>query len=420
MKKFVKFVVILLCLAMVLSIVPAIVANAAEAPAITTQPKTQKTEAGATAKFTVKATGDGLKYQWQSSSDGKTWKNCVSGKATSATFTFTSKTSHSSNYYRCKITDSTGDVVYTDVVRLYVLGVTTQPKTQKVAVGETAKFTVAATGASKKYQWQSSSDGKTWKDCISGKATSATFTFTAKTSHSSNYYRCRITDSGGNVVYTDAVRLYVLGVTAQPKTQKVAVGETVKYTVAATGASKKYQWQSSSDGKTWKDCVSGKATSATFTFTAKMSHSSNYYRCRITDSGGNVVYTDVVRLYVLGVTSQPTAKTVDAGETVKFTVKATGASKVYQWQSSSDGGETWKNCTSSKATSATFTFTGKEKHDGNLYRCQIKDSGGNTVYTDAVKLTVLKEEDEIPPVTDPEWSTPTDPEWSTSTDITWQ
>ncbi len=266
--------------------------------------------------------------------------------------------------------------------------ITTQPKTAKVAAGKTAKFTVKATGDGLKYQWQSSSDGKTWKNCTSSKATSATFTFTAKTSHSSNYYRCKVTDSAGNTVYTSSVRLYVLGVTTQPKTQKVAVGKTVKYTVAATGASKTYQWQSSTDGKTWKNCTSSKATSATFTFTAKTSHSSNYYRCRIKDSGGNTVYTDVVRLYVLGITTQPTAKTVTEGKTAKFTVAATGAGKVYQWQVSTDGGKTWKNCTSSSATKATFTFTGKDKHNGNYYRCRVKDNGGNTVYSNKVKLTV--------------------------------
>lgn len=265
--------------------------------------------------------------------------------------------------------------------------ITTQPKTAKEKVGDTVKYTVKATGKSLKYQWQSSSNGKTWKNCTSSTAKKATFTFTAKASHSSNYYRCSITDANGKVTYSDTVRLYVLGVTTQPKTQKVEVGEKVKYTVTATGASKVYQWQSSTDGKTWKNCSSSSATKATFTFTAKTSHSSNYYRCRIKDSGGNVVYTNAVRLYVLGVTKQPTAKTVDAGETVKFAVSATGAGKTYQWQSSADG-KTWKNCSSSSATKASFTFTAKETHNGNYYRCKISDNAGNVVYTNKVRLTV--------------------------------
>ena len=360
----------------------------AEPAVITTQPKTAKVKASGTAKFTVAATGDGLTYQWQSSTDGKTWKDCSSTSATKASFSFASKTSHDGNFYRCKVTDSSGNTVYTDTVRLYVLGITSQPSTLKVKSGTTAKFTVAASGTGKTYQWQSSTDGKTWKNCSSSTATKTTFSFTSKTSHNGNYYRCRVKDNAGNTVYTDAVRLYVLGVTTQPKTQKVEAGDTVKFTVKATGASLKYQWQSSTNGKTWKNCSSTSATKATFSFAGKTSHNGNYYRCRVTDSKGNVVYTDTVRLYVLGITEQPVSKTVSKGKTAKFTVEATGASKVYQWQCSTDGGKTWKNCSSSSATKATFSFTTKTSHSGNYYRCRIKDSGGNTIYTNKVKLTV--------------------------------
>ncbi len=269
--------------------------------------------------------------------------------------------------------------------------ITTQPETAKEKVGDTVKYTVKATGKRLKYQWQSSSDGKTWKNCSSSTAKKATFTFSAKTSHSNNYYRCKITDSNGNVVYTKAVRLYILNITTQPKTAKVEVGEKVTYKVAATGAGKTYQWQVSADGKTWKNCSSSTAKKATFTFSAKTSHNSNYYRCRIKDSGGNVVYTNAVRLYVLGVTKQPAAKTVEVGKSVKLTVSATGAGKTYQWQSSSNG-TSWKNCSSSSATKATFTFTAKEKHNGNYYRCKISDNAGNVVYTNMALLTVKFDE----------------------------
>ena len=266
--------------------------------------------------------------------------------------------------------------------------ITTQPKTQKVEEGNDIKLAVKATGEDLIYQWQSSADGKTWKNCSSSSAKKATFTFTAKTRHNGNYYRCKVTDSTGNTIYTNTVRTYVLSVTTQPKTQKVEAGDKVKFTVTATGAGKTYQWQYSTDGKTWKNCSSSSATSATFSFTSKTSHSGNYYRCRVKDNAGNTVYTDTVRLYVLGITEQPVSKTVTKGKTAKFTVEATGASKTYQWQYSTNGGKTWKNCSSSSATKATFSFTTKTSHSGNYYRCRIKDSGGNTVYTSKVKLTV--------------------------------
>ncbi len=357
-------------------------------PVITVQPAQVSVVAGKTVKFSVTADGTNLTYQWQSSSDGEGWKNCSSSSATSATFKFTSKTSHNGNYYRCAVTDAYGNTVYTDAVQLYVLGVTTQPKTQKVEAGEKVKLTVKATGDGLKYQWQSSADGKTWKNCSSASAKKASFTFTTKTSHNGNYYRCKITDSAGSVVYTDAVRLYVLGITTQPKTAKVKAGATAKFTVKATGDGLKYQWQSSTNGRTWKNCSSASAKKATFSFTSKTSHNGNYYRCKVTDSAGNVVYTDTVRLYVLGITQQPTAKTVTKGKTAKFTIEATGTGLVYQWQVSTDGGKTWKNCSSTSAKKATFTFTAKTSHNGNYYRCRVKDSGGNTVYSSKVKLTV--------------------------------
>ncbi len=266
--------------------------------------------------------------------------------------------------------------------------ITKQPSRSYVKAGATAKFTVKATGDGLRYQWQSSSNGKTWKNCASATAKKASFTFTSKASHNGNYYRCKITNSQGDVVYTNAVRLYVLSIATQPKAQKVEAGDTVKFTVKATGSGLKYQWQSSSNGKTWKNCSSSSATKATFTFTGKTSHNGNYYRCKVTDSKGNVVYTDTVRLYVLGITEQPVKKTVTKGKTAKFEVEATGAGKVYQWQVSTDGGKTWKNCSSASAKKATFTFTAKTSHNGNYYRCRVKDNGGNTVYTNKVKLTV--------------------------------
>ena len=258
----------------------------------------------------------------------------------------------------------------------------------KIKSGTTAKLTVKATGDGLEYQWQSSSNGTTWKNCSSSTAKKATFTFTSKSSHNGNYYRCRVRDSAGNTVYSEMVRLYVLGIMTQPKTQKVESGDAVKFTVKATGTGLKYQWQSSSNGKTWKNCSSTSAKKATFTFTGKTSHNGNYYRCKVTDSAGNVVYTSVVRLYVLGITEQPVSKTVTKGKTAKFTVEAVGTGLKYQWQVSTNGGKTWKNCASTTATKAAFSFTAKTTHNGNYYRCRITDSAGNAVYTGKVKLTV--------------------------------
>ena len=88
----------------------------------------------------------------------------------------------------------------------------------------------------------------------------------------------------------------------------------------------------------------------------------------------------------LTITTQPTSKTVTAGTSVSFKVVATGATS-YQWQLSSDGGTTWKNCSSTGYNTDTFTFTAGTAQNGRQYRCQVKN-GSVTVTSSAAKLTV--------------------------------
>ena len=358
--------------------------------AITGQPKTLKVKSGATGKFTVTATGKNLTYQWQYSTDGKTWKNCAESSAKSATLRVSATTGKSGNYYRCQITDSKGGLVSTSEVRLYVLGITGQPTTQKVKSGATAKFTVSATGTGKTYQWYyKTSESGSWKAVSGDSAKTATLKVSATTGKNGYYYRCKVSDNGGNSTYTDTVRLYVLGITGQPKTQKVKSGATAKFTVTATGAGKTYQWyyKTSSSGS-WKKVSGDAAKTATLSFKPTTSKNGYYYRCKVTDNGGNSVYTDTVRLYVLGVKTQPENEKVKSGATAKFTTKATGHDVTYRWQYSTDGGKTWKNCSSSAATKASFSFKATTAKSGYYYRCKITDSKGNVVYTEKAKLTV--------------------------------
>ncbi|MBR5365912.1 MAG: hypothetical protein IK132_06700, partial [Clostridia bacterium] len=92
------------------------------------------------------------------------------------------------------------------------------------------------------------------------------------------------------------------------------------------------------------------------------------------------------KLTVVGITTQPTSKTVTAGTSVSFKVVATGATS-YQWQLSSDGGTTWSNCSSTGYNTDTFTFTAGTAQNGRQYRCQVKN-GDVTVTSNSAKLTV--------------------------------
>ncbi len=184
------------------------VTAAVTAPVITTQPKAQTAAVGATATYKVVASGTGLTYQWQYSSDyGATWHNKTG--ATSATYTVTAKASYNGMLYRCKVSNSAG-AVYSSKVRLTVSGVKpkvlSQPKAKTAAVGESVTFKVVAAGVDMTYQWQYSFDGTTWKNKTG--ATSASCTVTAKASYNGIQYRCVVTNSYG-YVYSSAAKLTV-------------------------------------------------------------------------------------------------------------------------------------------------------------------------------------------------------------------
>ncbi|MBO4677777.1 MAG: leucine-rich repeat protein, partial [Oscillospiraceae bacterium] len=132
------------------------VTAAVAAPTITTQPKAQTAAVGATATFKVVASGEGLTYQWQYKTSGSsTWKD-KSG-ATKASYTVTAKESYNGIQYRCKVSNAGGSVTSTAATLTVTLPkpeITTQPKAQTAAAGETATFKVVASGTGLTYQWQ--------------------------------------------------------------------------------------------------------------------------------------------------------------------------------------------------------------------------------------------------------------------------
>ena len=73
---------------------------------ITGQPQDVKAEVGSTTSVSVKAEGEGLKYQWQvSSSNGKRWGNTSLAGNKTTTLTFTVLSNYEGRLFRCIVTD---------------------------------------------------------------------------------------------------------------------------------------------------------------------------------------------------------------------------------------------------------------------------------------------------------------------------
>ena len=89
--------------------------------AILEQPVSVTCRLGETAKFTVKAQGDSLKYRWYASADGgETWTMSYLDGCDTAEFSFVVNALRASKVYKCVITDVAGNTVQTDVVSVTV------------------------------------------------------------------------------------------------------------------------------------------------------------------------------------------------------------------------------------------------------------------------------------------------------------
>lgn len=129
----------------------------------------------------------------------------------------------------------------------------TQPASQTVTKGNTATFSVAATGEKLSYQWQQSTDNdQSWTD-ISG-ANAATYTTAATTTSMNGYqYRCVVSNSAGSVtsnavtLTVNAATVSVTGVTLEPTSLSLFTGDTAPLTATVkpdNATNKNVTWES--------------------------------------------------------------------------------------------------------------------------------------------------------------------------------
>src|SRR5712671_959856 len=259
--------------------------------------------------------------------------------------------------------------------------ITAQPINQTVTAGQTAGFTVVATGAAPlSYQWQKSGVN------IAG-ATSASYTTPATiTSDNGATFQVVVGNTAGTVTSAAAtltVNAAAVGpaITAQPVSQTVTAGQTASFAVTATGtAPLSYQWQRSGVN------IAG-ATSASYTTPATItSDNGATFRVVVSNTAGTVTsaaatLTVNAAAVAPAITAQPVSQTVTAGQTASFAVTATGTAPLsYQWQKS--------GVNIAGATSASYTTPATTTADsGATFRVVVSNTAG-TVTSAAATLTV--------------------------------
>ena len=111
---------------------------------------------------------------------------------------------------------------------------------------------------------------------------------------------------------------------------------------------------------------------------------------RVTDGNGQKTYSKIVTLTLKPrITTQPTDKSVKAGSTAKFTVAATGRSKLtYQWQYRKNSSYAWANSGQTGARTATLSVATKASLNGYQFRCIVTDGNGQKTISSVVTLKV--------------------------------
>jgi len=173
---------------------------------VTKQPASVVVANGATAKATVTATGEGLKYQWYYTANGNSTAFMKSSN-TGATYSTVMDSSKAGRKVYCVITDKYGNTFTTETVTLGMqLSITKQPVSVTVASGKTAKATVTAVGEGLKYQWYYTMNGKSAAFMKSSNV-AATYSTVMDSSKDGRQVYCVITDKHGNTVKTAVVAL---------------------------------------------------------------------------------------------------------------------------------------------------------------------------------------------------------------------
>ena len=232
-----------------------------------------------------------------------------------------------------KVTSNKATLTVTPLPGAPAIG--TQPAALSVVAGQTASFTVAATGtAPLTYQWK-----KNGTD-IAG-ATSSTYTTPATILGDNNaVFTVEVGNSVSKVTSNNAV----LTVTAvpvapsigtQPASQSLATGQAATFTVAATGTGElAYQWKRKNDGATEFANIPGETSSSYTLSDASLADNGALFTVVVKNSVGEATSTPAtltVSAVVIG--TQPAAQTVSLGSPVSLSVAATGKGTLtYQWK----------------------------------------------------------------------------------------
>ena len=336
-------------------------------PVISNHPVSATVNQGASASFSVTATGTTPTYQWQK--DGVD----LAG-ATAATLSLINVQAANAGNYTVTVSNAAGTVTSNSATLKVIVPpvITTQPVSVTANLGLSASFSVTTTGTSPTYQWKKAGVN------ITG-ATTATLSFVALLTTDAGSYTVVVTNAAGTVT-SSTVTLTVISpptISLQPVSVSPNLGASASLSVTATGgAPYTYQWKK--DGTD----VAG-ATAATLSFATLLSTDAGSYTVVVTNAAGAVTSNTAILTVVVvpTIAAQPVSINSNQGASATFSVTAAGGGTyTYQWKKAG------VNITG--ATAATLTLSNVQPTDAAAYSVTVTNAMG-TVTSNAATLAVI-------------------------------
>lgn len=325
--------------------------------------------------FNVAASGEILGYQWQKDGVNLNDVGNISG-STTALLSVTSVTTVDEASYTCIITGTCGTKT-TNPGLLMVdipVSITTDPVDATKCVGEAASFTVSATGTGLSYQWTFNganiSDGGT----ISGSTTS-NLIISSVTVLDAGTYSCAVDGNYGNGNSLGALLSVneTVAITQQPLTQSKCEGDNLIIEVIADGDGILYQWSRDNVNLVNNADVNG-SNSSLLIITNITNTDEGSYRCTLSNTCNTEVSNPAIVTINPSVafSTQPVDEVKCEGQSVSFSVVATGVSVQYQWYK--DGTALNNGADIIGVTTNNLIINNLALADAGNYSCYISDN----------------------------------------------
>ena len=242
-------------------------------PEFIVQPASRNTNVGANVTFSAQVSNPTTtSFQWRLNG------NNISG-ATETTYSLYNIQLSDAGNYSVFVSDALGGTTSSNALLQVGIApaITSQSGSLTVTQGQSASFSVTATGTPLNYFWMKNSA------LISGQ-TNSSLNFASVVATNAATYTCQVSNFLGSITSTGAVLTvaYPPIITVQPVGQTVGVGSNFTVSVTATGVpAVAYQWRTNGTA------ITG-ATNSSYTVTAAQTNDSGDYDVVITNSLGSI------------------------------------------------------------------------------------------------------------------------------------